>query len=381
MRTTETFRLTRRPRLLVAAAGAWLLLAVFHIAQEEMIAWHAVHHLIRPVIAGVYLVDAVIWTATTLLIFLLLDALPVRDITWPLALFVVAPMAVAIAIIAVRLEVLFRHAVTGPLHLMSNADAVERGYLWRFHPALLDTFAVAAVAYALRRQYWFESRELRAMQLELQLAQAQMQALRSQMQSHFLFNTLHSISVLLRTDPGKASQMLDNLGEVLRMAIDDSELQLVSLRSEVELSRRYLAIQDIRFGERLRVDWRLDPDTLDTPVPAFLLQPLIENSIKHGCEGVHGPLTVHIESERTAGALLIRVADNGRGTPFDPDLRRPGMGLGNLRTRLRSLFGDEATISLLRPDGGGTVVTVTIPMAAHSSLPERPAPAKALVGA
>jgi two-component system, LytTR family, sensor kinase len=195
------------------------------------------------------------------------------------------------------------------------------------------------------------------------LEHAQLERLKSQLQPHFLFNTLNSISVLVREDPAAAQQMIVQLSDLLRLAIDTKDAQRVTLREELEFTRRYLAIQQLRFGNRLQVRVAVEPDALDREVPHLLLQPLVENSIQHGLRGASAG-SVETTASVKENQLVIRIADEATGvarTPEESDGR--GTGLANARARLAFLYGGRAELSLVRNGNGGSVVTIKLPLA------------------
>jgi two-component system, LytTR family, sensor kinase len=192
---------------------------------------------------------------------------------------------------------------------------------------------------------------------------AQLERLKSQLQPHFLFNTLNSISVLVREDPAAAQQMIVQLSDLLRLAIDTKDTQLVTLREELEFTQRYLAIQQLRFGDRLQVRVTVEPDALDREVPHLLLQPLVENSIQHGLRGASGGMVEAVASVKQ-NQLVISIADRASGvaSPVE-ESDGHGTGLANARARLAFMYGGRAELSLVRNGGGGSVVTIKLPLA------------------
>src|SRR5208337_4143696 len=161
----------------------------------------------------------------------------------------------------------------------------------------------------------YRERELRAIELEKLLAQAKLQALQMQLNPHFLFNSLHSISALMHKNVDAAERMIGRLGELLRAALDNTETQEVPLRQELQFLRRYLEIEQIRFGSRLRVEIRAAPETLEARVPNLILQPLVENAIRHGVEPHAQPGRIRLLARRQANELRLGVDDNGDGLP------------------------------------------------------------------
>ncbi len=210
----------------------------------------------------------------------------------------------------------------------------------------------------------FMAGERRAAQLQTQLAQAQLQALKMQLQPHFLFNTLHSISALIYRDIAAADKMIARLGDFLRLTLENSGTQLVTLQQELEFLKCYLEIERIRFQDRLTTTLNIDAQALDTQVPNLILQPLVENAIRHGIAPRSTPGRIEILAERKNGTLRIRIKDNGPGLApgqnFDNNFRE-GVGLANTRARLEQLYGATHRFELANDPCGGLVVTLEIP--------------------
>src|SRR5262245_54762563 len=196
---------------------------------------------------------------------------------------------------------------------VSYAASFQRLFTNRFHfnMAVYGLILCAINAWAYYRQY--REREAQAAELARQLAQAQLQALRSQLNPHFLFNTLHAVSSLMLKDVYAANRMITRLGELLRLSLATTDQQEVPLRQELEFLRRYLEIEEIRFGDRLAVQMSIEPATLDAVVPNLLLQPLVENAIRYAVEPNTGPGQVQLSSTRSNGRLILQVSDNGFG--------------------------------------------------------------------
>ena len=205
--------------------------------------------------------------------------------------------------------------------------------------------------------------EVAAAQLNEQLIRAQLDTLRAQLNPHFLFNSLNSVAVLARR--GKVvevERMVTRLADLLRHSLESSRTQLVTLRVELEAVRRYLDIEQVRFGDRLRVDIEADPSLLDAMVPSFLLQPLVENAVRHGPVDTSTPLHVTIAANRDAGRVLITVTDDGAGIRDHEDTGREGVGLANTRARLQGLYGTKASLGFSSGTASvGTVVTIVLP--------------------
>lgn len=211
-------------------------------------------------------------------------------------------------------------------------------------------------------------RELRTSQLEARLAESRLQVLKFQLQPHFLFNTLNTISELIYKDADSADQMITNLSDLLRLSLEKLEVQEVSLRQELDFLNKYLEIEQMRFHDRLKIEMDVAPETLDATVPNMLLQPLVENAIKHGIAPLAQGGTVKISSERQNGSLLLNVSDNGVGlTEKDPSDLREGVGLKNTRARLQHLYGRHHNFELQSEEHGLTL-NLTIPYKAAENL-------------
>lgn len=204
--------------------------------------------------------------------------------------------------------------------------------------------------------------QLRASELQSQLAQAQLGALKAQLQPHFLFNTLNAIMTLVRQEKGRqAERMLGLLADLLRCVLDDIDAQEVSLRRELEYLRLYLSIEEVRFEDRLRVEVSADPGILDALVPHMCLQPLVENAIRHGLGASSGASRIAIRARREAGQLALSVEDDGPGLPAPGAAGTPGIGLANTRARLARLYGDNAILAIADVAPHGVLATVRLP--------------------
>ena len=225
---------------------------------------------------------------------------------------------------------------------------------------MLIVLLVSAFSYYRR----YQEGELRASQLEALLSQSQLQALKMQLHPHFLFNTLHSISSLMHRDIEAADKMIARLGDFLRLTLENSGTQEVTLQEELEFLRCYLEIEHIRFQDRLTTHMDIAPQALVTHVPNLILQPIVENAIRHGIAPRSTPGRIEIRAERNNGTLRIQVRDNGPGLPGNPNadnLYKEGLGLANTRARLEQLYGAAHRFDLANDPDGGLVVTLEIP--------------------
>lgn len=241
----------------------------------------------------------------------------------------------------------------------------ERVFLYDFAEDYFYVYLPLVVAtHGLHYYLQARDRELRASQLETQLVQAQLKALKSQLQPHFLFNTLHSISSLMMIDVKAADKMMAQLSDLLRMTMEGSSWQETTLNRELQFVNGYLEIEKMRLSDRLNVRLAIESDTLDARVPHLLLQPLVENAVRHGISKRQSGGQIWIGAKREGDELHLQVGDNGPG--FKPDGwgdRRNGHGLGLLATRerLHGLYGTRGSVQVHSTPMKGTVVHVRIP--------------------
>ena len=242
----------------------------------------------------------------------------------------------------------------------------------------IDLFAYGLLI-ALGGALWTHRRaqllEVRESRLETELAHAQLHALRLEIEPHFLFNTLNAITALVRLkENSRAVEMLVGLGDFMRGNLDQPHDQLVTLATEVAWAHRYIALQQARFGDRLKVEYHIADECLTYLVPTLLLQPIVENAFRHGIGRKTHACCLKMCATQQQGALTITIADDGAGLPADFDVeRQSGTGLRNVRSRLGHLYGDDAHFDIRRAGDIGTAVTIRVPV----SHPERRARATA----
>ncbi len=252
--------------------------------------------------------------------------------------------------------------------------ALFRSSVFRYPSDVVWMYGGIVVVSQLWNYYGkFRERELRASRLETQLAQAQLKVLKMQLDPHFLFNTLHSISSLMHEDVEAADDMLARLSDLLRMSLEDVNEQEVTLKRETEFLDGYLAIQQTRFRDRFNVRVNIDPKSLDALVPNMILQPLVENAVQHGIASRAGAGHLEVRSRLENGTVRLEVIDDGPG-PNDEtgEGLGAGVGLANTRARLQQLYGDAHRFSLSRPDLGGTLVALEIPFRSKSDEAREP---------
>ena len=246
---------------------------------------------------------------------------------------------------------------------------------WTFYLPFMLYWAILCVGLAVGYYGMFREREahateleVRASQLQTRLARAHLHALRMQLQPHFLFNTLHAISALMDEDVRGARRMIARLSELLRLTLEQGGRSEVTLREELELIDRYLDIEEVRFQDRLRVQRDVDPEALEAEVPSLILQPLVENAIRHGIWPHAQAGLLEIRAAREDGMLRLQIRDDGPGIHEDRlATLNEGIGLSNTRERLRQAYGDASEFRLENAAEGGLRVTLILPFQARRS--------------
>jgi two-component system LytT family sensor kinase len=280
----------------------------------------------------------------TTVIFRLAHRFPIESGSWARALAAHALGAGGLSIVHAFCMVGVRGVLwpNAPLPWTSYLQLV---YLRNLDWTLMVYSTIVGLSYALGYYRESRARAITAAQLETRLVEARLKTLEAELHPHFLFNTLHAISTLVHTNPEAADRMISRLSDLLRITFSRSGAARVSLQEEIEFLQKYLEIEQTRFQDRLKVTYDIDPDTLDAEVPRLILQPLVENAIKHGVSPRTGPGSIRIASTRDSDALWLEVHDDGVGLT-DGALARlnGGVGLSNTRARLECLYGDAQAL-------------------------------------
>ena len=234
-------------------------------------------------------------------------------------------------------------------------------FVRRFHGNLFYYLTFVVISHAMEYYRRFRERETKASELEGRLAQAQLQALKAQLQPHFLFNTLHTIAELVHEDPESADRMITRLSDLLRMTLDQGTAHEVTLKQEIDFLERYIEIESARLGDRLKIEIEIAPDTSSAQVPTLILQPLVENAIRHGIAPFASPGRITVRSQRENGFLRLEVRDSGPGTASKSPVARSGIGLANIQSRLDQLYGSRHTFEVLNGGQEGFTVNITLP--------------------
>lgn len=355
-----------RPRLVAAVVGFWALVGLFAGLQGAVTTRLGGARLFQfwdPLKA------ALVWTLLTLGAIRLASRFPLRGRRWPLRLvlhLVASGMATFILNGGIRLMDQLLGTGEGFTGLAAYLTSSVR---W-LHINALVYWVVVGLAHGAALLREREARAVRQAELEARLTRAELRALRAQLHPHFLFNALHTVGLLWRTGRGEeAQETMERLASLLRRVTDPERGQEAPLGRELELTREYLAIEEVRFGDRLHLEERVEPEALDAWVPTLLLQPLVENAVRHGIEGRADAGLVAVEAERTRdGFLEIRVVDDGPGPPRSWS---EGTGLANTRERLQRLYGDRHELELERRGPRGARIRVRIPFRAEPVVEDR----------
>jgi sensor histidine kinase YesM len=340
-------------------------------------------------ILTIELVAAYIWALMTPVVFWLGRRFPierphlVRHFMLHLPLSVSCALAHTLVFSAIALLAGVGKSFMQMSVLIVFASAFSAGV----HSNIFTYWMILAVFHASRYRETYLQRdreaaqaEVRASELRAQLRQAQLTALKTQLEPHFLFNTMNAIAVLVRQGhDAAADEMLSRLGELLARVVSEGHAQEVPLGREVEYLRLYLAIEQVRFRDRLHIEIAVGLDLEDAAVPYLCLLPLVENAIRHGVARSSASGIVRIGAARVGDGLLLSVQDNGPGFAGLTLPTRPGIGLVNTTRRLETLYGDLASLRVERPASGGTSATIMLPYRPIKAPASRDAPIDAAV--
>lgn len=350
----------------------WSIFAVITFGQLMMLWLLKEGVVMRPHEMFVWLLDGLFWWSTSPLILYASMKVPIAfkvresaSILKPILfhLFVVTFLNIFINVL--------HYYVTNPLMYRAVGQVVPlENYLFSFFIAYTASFGqylllvvgFNKVSYIYRyqalKQQNFET-ELHNEQLRGQLANAQLQSLKMQLNPHFLFNTLHSVvSLMVKNDIRKATLMITTLSDLLRAVLVNQSADFIPLQEELRLTRQYLDIQQIRFQDRLKVEYHIDPASELYPVPQLILQPIVENSITHGISDLATNALIRITSTLSATGMQVTVYDNGLGAASRKTSKGMGLGLQNTLLRLQQAYGANARLEFEQPPGGNTSVTL-----------------------
>jgi two-component system, LytTR family, sensor kinase len=310
------------------------------------------------------------WAVLTPIVFRIEQRYPLGAARWPRRLAILTALSVPVCMLASPVMFVSFAAVRYLLH--AEAWWPRGGFFLFAEFSFAEALFWSSVAggYLIRTQFQLREQEQRAAFLEAGLNQAQLEVLRARLNPHFLFNSLQNIAVLTKQDPQTASRMLIRLGDLLRTVLRQDSQPETSLREEVELTRAYVALEQMRFGDRLQVTFAVARDVEQALVPCFLLQPLLENAIVHGLRGAAKTGVIAVSAFSQDAALILTVTDNGSGLPSDePAGIKVGVGLRSTCERLERMYAERHSFSIRTPDIGGVEVHISIPLS-MPALPE-----------
>lgn len=344
--------------------AAWTVFAAF-LSSQMYLAYNRSDVPVR--YQRIFLVEltyAYMWAALTPCILWLSRRVPIERTNRLRSLLVHGGVSIALGVTTrVLHDLLFFFFMAEPGRQLSLSKLLLNVYFMTDYGAMIY-WLIVLVSYAVDYQKRYREGEVRATRLEAQLAQAQLQALKMQLHPHFLFNTLHSISALIHKDPDAADKMIARLGDFLRLTLENSGMQEVPLCQELEFLKCYLEIERIRFKDRLTVQMDIEPRTLNARLPNLILQPIVENAIRHGISTRTSPGRIEIGAKRLNGSLQVAVTDNGPGLPSDSNtgsIVKEGVGLSNTEARLKQLYGEDHRLDLANTSKGGLTVILEIP--------------------
>lgn len=354
--------LNRQPLLkwILIAAG-WILFAVFFASERVISRIYAGRLPALGSTLAFWLICAALWFGATPLILWLARRFPLDRKRWLVSAVVHLASSALVSFILLGI---YSFITTRPGFGSSQTwmRAFRADLVASFHSEVLTYWMVIGLCHGIDYYRKYRERELRASQLEARLAQAQLEALKMQLHPHFLFNTLNSISVLMSEDVVAARRMLMQLSELLRASLENVGTQEVALSEELDFLKNYLEIEQTRFQDRLSIRMDVEPSALNARVPNLILQPLVENAIRHGIALRAQPGFIEIRAARENGMVKLQVSDNGPGlnsAASKPFLK--GIGLSNTEARLQQLYGANHRFEISDVIGGGLLVAITIP--------------------
>ena len=305
--------------------------------------------------------DWYVWAALSLFIVWFGRRFPLHRRNWSQLLVIHTSASLVVCIVYVVLRAAVGQ-LQGPMLGMATTftGSLEKLFLKNSFFNLLIYWVILSVSHAFDYYRKFHEREWRTVELERRLAEAKLMALQMQLNPHFLFNTLHTISALMHRDVDAADRMIARLSELLRLALENTDANQVPLREELGFLGRYLEIEKTRFGERLTVRLDIAPDVQDAMVPNLVLQPIVENAIRHGIEPHAKPGCIELRARRDAERLVLEVEDNGAGLAPGKTFGS-GVGVTNTKARLEHLYGAHQSFEYLPAATGGLLVRVMLP--------------------
>jgi two-component system, LytTR family, sensor kinase len=337
----------------------WTLLALLLAFQE-----YEIHRLVykRAELyneAAAWLVHFYLWAALVWFVWKVMPHFSLEGNRWKRDLLFHVPFGLTISVLELAIYV----ELVKVLRVAPPETDFQKLFLWNLNTDLPTNFFIYWTFVAIFRgvDYYerYRDRELRASQLEGQLAKARLQALKAQLDPHFFFNTMNSISSLMHRDIEKADAMIAGLSNLFRLNLQRGDEQEVTLGEEMEFLEQYLELQQLRFGSRIKIDVRTDPELHDVLVPSMVLQPLVENAMIHGVASSSESMLLEITAREHNGMCRITIYNSGSSLPEN---FKPGLGIANTRARLQWLYGEKSSLQLNNLQAGGVLAEVKLPL-------------------
>ncbi len=356
-----------RKKFFISIFLFWIIFALLVLAEDE-IAVRIVNNSVDPVDRLQYCIRFAIWSLLTPLIIFLAVKFPVQK----KSLFIGILMHFLFSLVVIAIEFSIEIPIIRSLTLKINgmvAPVAEYAtvFFLKLNLYILLYFVIAGVTYLV---LYIESNHQAAMlskeaniknqQLQTQLAEARLSMLKMQLDPHFLFNTHHSIvSLMLNDENDKAIKMLTGLSDLLRLSLEDQQ-QMITLEREIQILKLYLDIQQVRFHDRLKIEFDIQHRSLSQKVPSFILQPLVENAIKHGIAVSSEASKIYIGSQISGDKLILSIKNNGRSIDFKNF--REGIGITNIKERLQQLYNNHSGFELKNIDNEGVIALISLPI-------------------
>jgi len=342
----------------------WTIVALFFSTQVYMM-YYSTGNLPIPY-AKAFLVQAsacYLWALTTPLVLWLARRYRIDRNNWQKRVLFHALLSIGLSSSLIVIHFVLYMVIMGHVEKITPFWTFDYLY-WNLDRWLLVYWFIFLTSHAANYYRSYREGELKASELRTELAQAQLEALKMQVHPHFLFNTLHSISALLSKDTESARKMISRLGDFLRMTLESGGSMEVTLQQELEFLNGYLEIERIRFQDRLTTNIEIDPEVLNVRVPNLILQPIVENAMRHAISRTNSGV-VEITAVPRNGSVRIEVKDNGPGITAEPKAmlsrNSRGVGLANTQARLAGLYGSKAKFELRNRPTGGLTVMLEVP--------------------
>jgi signal transduction histidine kinase len=355
--------------------GIWTFIGIVFTLQGYFTSYRSERPVTLVDSAYLQLTWSYLWALATPLVLWAATRLPIERNNWLRSSLLHLPISILLSVVVTALGHLLNWLYWGwSMGKPFSFERMTRFVVANFSEGIGIYLLIAITSYAFSYYSRYREGQVRTFQLEAQLSQAQLQALKMQLHPHFLFNTLHSISALLAKDPEMARKMITRLGDFLRLTLENSGTQEVTLQQEMEFLSCYLEIERVRFQDRLRTNIDVAQQTLGAKVPNLILQPIVENAILHGIAPRSTPGLIEIEAKQRNGSLRIQVRDNGPGLSghrTSENMFNKGLGLANTEARLERLYGAAHLFDLRNNPDGGLIVTLEIPFHKDGAAPSQ----------